>query len=105
MKDNLIKAYFFAIFGGLVILAAVLLVIMQWGNHVEFNLYGTMLTVDKKGGKIVGGVDMALLMLLSAAGGVVLFWLTRRMIRGIITIGRARRAAAKASENFSHSKT
>ncbi len=91
MKGNIIKAYFFTVFGGIVLFAAVLLVVMQWGNHVEFNLYGTKFAVYEEAGKVTGGIDTALLMLLSAAGGIVLLKLFRWMIRGVMTIARARR--------------
>ena len=81
MNVNLFKGYVQVVLSGLVIFAATVLVILQWGNHAKFSLYG----------KNVPQANTAILMLTSAAGGLALWFLAKMMIRGVGTLRRGRR--------------
>ena len=79
MKVSRIKGWFMVGVSGLVILAMVVLVTLQWGNQAQFSLYGQNRTVN----------TMAL-MALSIAAGVVLVGVFGVLLRGIRTLrGRA----------------
>ena len=101
MQFNSLKGYFLAIPSGLVLLAAALLVVLQWGNAAEFSLYGKNFSVHlTDGGKVIGGVNTTLLMIFSAAGGVVMVLVGKMMVRGLMALrraGRSAKASAKAS--------
>jgi len=79
MNYRTFRGYVQAVVSGLVILAAALLVVLQWGNVSAFSLYG-------KNTQLNTGV----LMLCSLAGGVVLYWLVRAFLRGALAIRRGR---------------
>lgn len=97
MNVQSVKGYVLVILSGLVILAAALLVILQWGNPAEFSLYGKNYSISKQeDGGATGGVNTALLMLCSAAGGLLLFWTAKVMIRGIGALRRGRKEAGRA---------
>jgi len=81
------KNYILAVLGGLVLLAGVLLILLQWGNETEnFSLYGRSMT---------DGVNLALLMGGSAVGGVVLWFMLRMFLASTMGIWRSRRNAQK----------
>jgi len=88
-----IKGYVLVVLSGLVILAAALLIILQWGNPAEFSLYGRNYSIHLQDAKATGGVNTGLLMLCSAAGGVLLVRMGKMMVHGVIALRRARRAA------------
>ncbi len=78
---NKFKGFFFLISGGLVIVAAAVLILFQWGNTARFSLYG----------KNIDNANTALLMALSALGGITLllmFWLVLLGIKALRRAGR-----------------
>ena len=81
MNLNLLKGYVLIVLSGLVILAAVVLVALQWGNRGNFSLYG----------KNIPDANTAVVVLASAAGGVVLLFLPMLLARGISALRMGRR--------------
>ncbi|MGA2265841.1 MAG: hypothetical protein ABSH10_05360 [Phycisphaerae bacterium] len=77
-----LKFYVRVIFSGLVLLAGVVLLILQWGNKAKFSLYGS----NKE-------PNTLMLMLCSAVGGVVAWWLIKMLWRGIVGLHRVHCAA------------
>lgn len=69
---------------GLVVLAAALLVMLQWGNSADFSLFG----------KNEPSLNTALLMLLCVAFGAALPWLLKLLLACAMAIGHSRRDAA-----------
>ena len=95
MNFKTVRAYIIAVVCGLILLAAVLLVILQWGNPAEFSLYGKNYSLRfQKDGSASGGVNTGLLIIISAAGGILLFYVCKLLVWGIRTIVRSRRATA-----------
>jgi len=84
MKLSTLKGYVFVVATGLVGLAAAVLVVLQWGNKADFTAYGPHVEVNT-----------ALLMLLSAAGGLVGLFVAKAFIIGVRSIGRGRRQQAR----------
>ena len=82
MNTISIKGYVAVILSGLVILAAAVLVLFQWGNFCDISLYG-------KNTKYNTGMTM----LLSAVGGLLIYHLTRMLIWGIKAISKGKCAA------------
>lgn len=80
MNWNTSKGYVETIFGGLIILAGVVLVILQWGNHAEFSLYGK--NID---------ANTAVLILASLAAGIALIPVCKLFIRGLLALRAGRR--------------
>jgi len=87
MKLTLLKGYVQVIVSGVVILAAVLLVALQWGNVSSFSLYGQNRQVNT-----------FYLMLFSAIGGVVLYFLVKVLFHGVFTLRKGFRAAPAGAE-------
>ena len=85
MKISSVKAYSMVVFSGLVILAAIILVALQWGNHTNVTMYGPSVEVNT-----------ALLMVCSGVGGVVFLLVAILMYRGIRLLRRSRAAAKLA---------
>ena len=100
MKIRTLKGYIMVITSGFFLLAAVLLVILQFRNYAEFSLYGKNISIRfQQDGAITGGVNTAVLMLLSAAGGVLGLILIRMMISGIRSLRKGRaQEQARASQ-------
>ena len=86
MKIGSVKAYSMVVFSGLMILATVILVALQWGNKTNVTMYGPSVEVNT-----------ALLMVCSGLGGVVFLLVTLLMIRGIRLLRRIRAAAKPAA--------
>lgn len=80
-----ISSYLQVILTGAVLLAAAMLIILQWGNTTGVTMYGPLVKVNT-----------AILMLCSAAAGVVLLRLVKIFFRGAGAVRRARKAAAAA---------
>lgn len=79
---------------GLVLIAAGILTGMQWDNQADFWLFGKNYRVADE-----NGLNTALLMLLSGAGGVVvvvLVWLFVRGLRLVLRQSRRKRELARA---------
>ena len=85
MRFTIVKAYLQAILGGLVILAVVVLVLLQWGNTGAFSFYG----------KNIKDANTALLVLASAAGGIAMLWIIRWFAGGVRVLVKSRRQAAR----------
>lgn len=98
MRFETVKGYLMVLFSGAIILAASLLVILQWGNASEFSLYGKNYSIQLANGAGQGGVNTAVLMILSAVGGVVALVLARTFIRGAAVLHKVRKAAGRADE-------
>ena len=98
MRTKTFFGYVWAGMAGLLLVAAIILLVLQWGNSASLTVYGPMIQVNT-----------AVLMLLSAAGGVVLVALLRALWGAIRTIRSGRREeridqAAKAARNSSSRK-
>jgi len=93
MKLSLLKGYVQAIVSGLIILAAVLLVALQWDQVAGFSLFGKRYDIVVVNDDVRGGVNTALLMLFSAIGGVVLYFLVKVLFHGALTLRKGFRAA------------
>jgi hypothetical protein len=95
MSVKRVKGTVLVVVSGAVILAAGLLIVLQWGNPAEFSLYGKnySIRVQEDGKTATEGVNTGLLMLCSAAGGVLLLWMTKVLLRGI---GALRKAGKEA---------
>lgn len=75
------KGYFLTVFNGLVLLAAVVLLTLQWGNSGGFSLYG----------KNIPNANIGLVMLLSVLAGVLLPRTLRAFLRGIGALRKTRK--------------
>ena len=89
-----LKAHFQVILGGFVLLAAALLIILNLANGALFSLYGKNIGAVS-GGEIAGGVSTGVLMLFSAIGGVLLWYVGRLFVHGAMQIWRQRRQQAR----------
>ncbi len=85
MNANLLKGYVFVLVSGVLILAGVVLVILQWGNAANFSLYG----------KNIPNANTGLIMLCSAVGGIMLLILAKMMLGGALALRRGRIEADK----------
>ena len=92
-----VSGYVKVVFSGVILLAAALLIILQWDGVTEFSLFGKRFSILVIDGRLQGGVNTAVLMLCSAAAGVVLLWLVKVFFRGASALRRARKAAAAAA--------
>lgn len=86
MNTKLIKGCTLTVISGLVIVAAGILVILQWGNNANFSLYGKNLEGEN-------AVNTAILILCSAGGGVVIVVMLWMLLKGIRDIGKGRKLA------------
>jgi len=80
-----IKGYVLATLSGILLLAMLVLAIMQFGNKADFSLYGKNMSVNT-----------ALLVLMSALGGIVfvlLAWVHVKGLRSLMEGKRQRREA------------
>ena len=102
MKLGTLKGYVMAIASGLLLLAGVLLVVLQAGNHADFSLYGKNLSIRFQEGQQVGGVNTALLMIGSGIGGVAAVILVRVLISGVRTLrlGLSQQAQAQTASRL-----
>jgi uncharacterized integral membrane protein len=83
MKLAAVRFYLMIAVSGLILLAAVVLVVLQWGNQVkELSLYGKNVPCPTW-----------LLMLASAVGGLVAWAMIKVLWRGIAGLRRLRRSA------------
>ncbi len=80
MNFNTVKGYVLVILSGLVLLAAVLLVVLQWGNMAAFSVYGRNTQINT-----------ALLIVFSLIGGPILFFLIWVLYCGVRDLLRGRR--------------
>lgn len=85
MPISATKNYVKVVLGGIVTLAAVILIALQWGQSVnDFNLYGKVMAIN-----------LTLLVLFSAIGGVVVWLMIRWTVTGALGIWRYRRQQEK----------
>jgi hypothetical protein len=91
MNLRIVKGYLVAVSSGIVLLAALVLLLIQWGNAADFSLYG----MNAK-------PNTGLLMLLSGIGGVMVYLLGRLTVLGIrwILKGRRELAAKQTTERL-----
>jgi uncharacterized integral membrane protein len=78
-----LKGYVLTVFSGLVLLGGFLLLALQWGNEGNFSLYG----------KSLPSCNTGVVMLGSMAGGLLLPWLVKTLVRGVSAIRKARKSA------------
>ena len=94
------RGYVLVVTAGVVLAALAVLVALQWRQRAEFNLFGQPYVIRVfDGSRLSGGVNTALLMLLSAAGGLVtagMLWLLVRGLRILRAVRRERLAQASA---------
>ena len=79
-----INGYILTVAGGLVLLAGVLLLALQWGNECEFTLYGPC-----------PRLNTALVVLCSAVAGWLAPKIFRVMLKGIAKIRKVRKEYKK----------
>jgi uncharacterized membrane protein len=84
MNFKIVQGYVLAGLSALVLLAAVLLMILNGGVYGKFSLFGRQ-PVD---------VNVGLLLLFSAIGGIVLMYTVRLLIFGIRSLAMGRREQA-----------
>jgi len=80
------KGYVYTIFSGLLLLAGVLFVALQWGNHSRITAFGPAYDIRT-----------IWLVLGSAAGGIVTLYVVRLFLRGVWILHRVRSAQRKIS--------
>ena len=81
MNWNLVKGYVLVVLSGLILFAAVVLIVVQWDLTADFSIYASKSTK----------VSTLLLVVCSAAGGVALLFLLKMMVRGISALRRGHR--------------
>jgi|GEM_PF-1746157 len=86
-----IRGWLFTIIAALVLIAMAVLVLLQWNNPAQLNVYGVQYNVQVEDGKAGGGVNTALLMLASAFGGLAAYGLARLLVHGVRLIRVERR--------------
>ena len=91
------KAYIAIVISGLVLLAATILVILQWGNRTVFSLFGKNYGANANA---EGGLNTALVILGSAVGGVVAWYLLRALFWGVRALHRVRRDERRRETEF-----
>lgn len=92
MSYKTVQGYFMVVLTGTVLLAAGILIVLQWGNHAEFSLYGKNYSIRTiEGGQVDGGVNTALLIIVSAVGGLLMWWCIKILFRGAGGIRRSRK--------------
>jgi len=89
-----IKGYVLTIVSGAVLLAAVILVTLQWGQRASFSLYGKPYDIHVVEGKVTGGVNTSLLILLSGLGALVVVAMGWVLVHGIRVLLNSRRRQA-----------
>ena len=85
MARNTVKGYFLTILFGLLLLAAVIFLALQWGVRSEFSLYG----------KPVRDVPTIWIMLCCVVAGPILLLVCRLFFRGVWILWKSRRAEAQ----------
>jgi len=98
MGPSKIVAVFVLVVCGLILVAGIVLVALQWAQRADFNLYGYPYNSYTQAGRTHGGVNTALLMFLSAAGGIVAVFLVKLICWAVGAIRRAGRERALASQ-------
>jgi len=73
------KGYVYTIFSGLGLLVALIFVSLQWGGQSQLSAFGPEITTRT-----------IWLVLASASGGVVAFWLIRLLARGVRILWKVR---------------
>jgi hypothetical protein len=86
MKLAAVKLYVVVVLSGLILLAGLVLLILQWGNRAAFSLYGRN-TQPRTW----------LLVLASAVAGAVAWWLIKVLWRGAAGLRRLRRTGGASS--------
>jgi len=90
MASGKIGSYISAVACGIILLAAAVLVVLQWGNRSSFSLFG-----KNYGENPSGGVNTGLLMILCVAAGPLLLILVKTMVRSALAIRRDRKQEHK----------
>ena len=80
-----IKGYVMVAASGLLLLAIAVLLLLQIANRADFSLYGANMTPST-----------AVLMILSAAGGIAVFYLVRTLFKGLVHVSAGRQLSDAA---------
>ena len=91
------KAWFYVTFSGLFLAAAAVLILLQWARRAGFSLYGYPFDLHFVNDQVQGGVNVALLMLLSALGGVKARWMLHVFHKGLKLLRQVRRQERTAA--------
>jgi len=83
------KGYVYTIFSGVLLAAAAIFTALQWGNMSDITAFGPLVRVPT-----------IWLVLASAAGGLLAYWLIRLLARGARILAKVR-AARRADERKS----
>ena len=89
MNTDSIKGYILVVLSGLVLFAAILLLVLLWGNDSNFSLYGKSLVVNT-----------AVLVIGSAVGGVILAIMIKILIIGIRALRKGQKNIQRSKENI-----
>jgi len=81
------KGYVYTIFSGLLLAAALVFTLLQWGSKSTFSLFG----------KPVENVVTFWIVLFSAVGGIVVLYLVRLFVRGVRLLHKVRSAERLAA--------
>ncbi len=92
MPFSKIKSHILVSICGVVLLAVLLLIVLQWGNTSAFSFFG-----KSYGTSAPGGVNTGLIMLGCLVGGPVLLWLGKIFYCHSMQIYRHRSAVEKAA--------
>lgn len=87
MTFTTFKGYVLVILSGLLILAGALIIALQWNSVSQFSQFRPPVVIID--GKMQGGINTAVLMLLSAAGGVVFVLLCKVFLYGVKLLRKA----------------
>jgi len=90
---NNFKGYILVIVGGSALLAAATFTALQWGGRSTFSAYGPDVTTRT-----------VWLVLGSAAGGLLVYWMGRMMIRGVRILWKVRREQQRALAEARHAQ-
>ena len=90
MSTSTVKGYLLTVLCGLVVFAAILLVILQWGVKSTFSLYG----------QPINDVPTIWLVLAAAVAGPIFLLCCRGLGKGVWILYTARRAEAKATKEI-----
>ena len=91
MTLRTLKGYVMVILSGLLLSAAALLVILQWGRVSGFSLFGYPYEILVMDGKVKGGVNTALLMIISAVCGILAVLLVKMLVAGSLILRKRHR--------------
>ena len=97
MSVRRMKDWVIVVLGGIVLLAGLILLLSQWGNRAQFDLYWQEYPLNVFEGRYVGGASTAWVMVLSAIGGAIIGIAARYTIAGVMDLRRTRKPKAEGA--------